>query len=176
MVTSLAALSAMPMDAFTTALTGVFEHSPWIAEGAWEARPFASLEALHREMVAVLARASDERKLSLIRAHPELAGNEAAAGTMTTESIGEQASAGLDRCTPEELRAIRAGNRAYRERFGFPFVMAVKGRPRSEILAALAARLGNSREVEVARCLEEIAKIARLRLAALESAWQRQHP
>jgi 2-oxo-4-hydroxy-4-carboxy-5-ureidoimidazoline decarboxylase len=118
-------------------------------------------------MAAVLEHATEEQKLALIRAHPELAGTEAVAGTMTAESVGEQASAGLDRCSPDELRALRSGNRAYRERFGFPFVMAVKGRSRSEILAALAARVENTRQAEFARCLEEIVKIARLRLAAL---------
>lgn len=173
-MTSLATLSAMPRDAFTAALAGVFEHSPWIAEAAWDARPFASVDALHRAMIEVLAGASEERKLSLIRAHPELAGKEAAAGTMTAESVGEQASAGLDRCTPEELRALRAGNRAYRDRFGFPFVIAVKGRSRGEILAALATRLSKSREAEFASCLDEIAKIARWRLTALFDSAQTQ--
>ncbi|HXX83834.1 MAG TPA: 2-oxo-4-hydroxy-4-carboxy-5-ureidoimidazoline decarboxylase [Casimicrobiaceae bacterium] len=164
---TLASLSAADRSAFVAALGGVFEHSAWIAEGAWTARPFASVDALHRAMAAVLERAAEEQKLALIRAHPELAGKEAAAGTMTAESVGEQASAGLDRCSPDELRALRSGNRAYREKFGFPFVMAVKGRSRSEILASLAARVENARQVEFARCLEEVVKIARLRLAAL---------
>ena len=164
---TLTALSGDDRGAFVAALGGVFEHSPWIAEGAWSARPFGSVDSLHRAMAAVLEHATEERKLALIRAHPELAGKEAVAGTMTAESVGEQASAGLDRCSPDELRALRSGNRAYRERFGFPFVMAVKGRSRSEILAALAARVENPRQVEFARCLEEIVKIARLRLAAL---------
>ena len=118
-------------------------------------------------MVAALAAATAEAKLALICAHPELAGKEAAAGTMTADSAGEQASAGLDRCTPAELEQLRAGNRTYREKFGFPFVMAVKGKTRQDILAALAARAGNPRDVEFARCLDEIGRIARLRLAAL---------
>lgn len=168
---TLNALSAADRSAFVAALGGVFEHSPWIPERAWTARPFSSVDSLHRAMAAVLDRATEEQKLALIRAHPELAGKEAAAGAMTAESVGEQASAGLDRCSSDELRALRSGNRAYREKFGFPFVMAVKGRSRSEILAALAARVENPRHVEFAQCLEEIVKIARLRLAALlESA------
>jgi len=160
-------LSAAPKREFVATLGGIFEHTPWIAERAYERRPFTSIDALHGAMVAVLAAAPREAKLALICAHPELAGREAAAGTMTADSVGEQASAGLDRCSPEELARLRAGNAAYREKFGFPFVMAVKGRSRQEILAALAERTGNTREAEFARCLDEIGKIARLRLDAL---------
>ena len=148
-------------------LGGIFEHTPWIAEQAYSARPFANVEALHGAMIAVLASAPDDAKLALIRAHREHAGKEAAAGTMTADSVGEQASAGLDRCTPEELARLRAGNAAYREKFGFPFVMAVKSRSRHEILAALASRIGNTRDAEFERCLDEIGKIARFRLDAL---------
>ena len=148
-------------------LGGIFEHTPWIGEQAYAARPFGSVDALHGAMMAALASAPDTAKLALICAHPELAGKEAAAGTMTRDSVGEQASAGLDRCTPEELARLRAGNAAYREKFGFPFVMAVKGKSRQEILAALDARLGSSRDAEFARCLDEIGRIARFRLDAL---------
>jgi len=160
-------LSAAPKKEFVATLGGIFEHTPWIAERAYERRPFASVDVLHAAMLGVLAAAPREAKLALICAHPELAGKEAAAGTMTADSVGEQASAGLDRCSPGELARLRAGNAAYREKFGFPFVMAVKGRSRQEILAALAERTGNTREAEFARCLEEIGKIARLRLDAL---------
>jgi 2-oxo-4-hydroxy-4-carboxy-5-ureidoimidazoline decarboxylase len=160
-------LSAAPKKEFVATLGGIFEHTPWIAERAYERRPFMSVDALHAAMLGVLAAAPREAKLALICAHPELAGKEAAAGTMTADSVGEQASAGLDRCSPDELARLRAGNAAYREKFGFPFVMAVKGRSRQEILAALAERTGNTREAEFARCLEEIGKIARLRLDAL---------
>ncbi len=166
----LAALSTASTDEFVAALGGVFEHSPWIAERAYAARPFASVDALHAAMLAVLDVAPADAKLALIRAHPELAGKEAQQATMTAESVGEQASAGLDRCTPAELVQLRDGNRAYRDKFGFPFVMAVKGRSRHEILAALATRRHNAREDEFARCLAEIGKIARLRLDALLAA------
>ena len=164
---TLTSLSHASRDEFVRKLGGIFEHTPWIAERVYSARPFANVEALHQAMVEVLASAPDEAKLALICAHPELAGKEAAAGTMTADSVGEQASAGLDRCSPEELARLRAGNAAYREKFGFPFVMAVKGRSRQEILAALDARIRNTRDTEFARCLEEIGKIARLRLDAL---------
>ncbi len=165
--TNLAALSAAPKREFVRALGGIFEHTAWIAERAYERRPFASVDDLHRAMLSALAGAPREAKLALICAHPELAGREAAAGTMTADSVGEQASAGLDRCSAEDLARLRAGNVAYREKFGFPFVMAVKGRSRPEILAALAERIGNTRDAEFARCLDEIGKIARLRLDAL---------
>ena len=164
---TLASLSAAPQDEFVRVLDGVFEHTPWIAERAYAARPFASVDDLHRAMLAALASAPREAKLALICAHPELAGKEADAGTMTPDSAGEQASAGLDRCTPDELARLRAGNRAYREKFGFPFVMAVSGKSRQEILAALASRVGGTRDAEFARCIDEIGKIARLRLDAL---------
>ena len=160
-------LSAAPKKEFVATLGGIFEHTRWIAERAYERRPFASVDALHAAMLGVLAAAPREAKLALICAHPELAGKEAAAGTMTADSVGEQAAAGLDRCSPDELARLRAGNAAYREKFGFPFVMAVKARSRQEILATLAERTGNTREAEFARCLDEIGKIARLRLDAL---------
>jgi 2-oxo-4-hydroxy-4-carboxy-5-ureidoimidazoline decarboxylase len=165
--TTPASLSIASRDEFVLALGGIFEHTPWIAERAYAARPFASVEALHRAMMVELVAAPREAKLALIRAHPELAGKEAAAGTMTVDSAGEQASAGLDRCTPEELTRLRDGNKVYRDKFGFPFVMAVKGKSRREILDALSLRTGGTREAEFARCLEEIGKIARLRLDAM---------
>jgi 2-oxo-4-hydroxy-4-carboxy-5-ureidoimidazoline decarboxylase len=167
---TLASLSAATRDEFVRVLGGVFEHTPWIAERAYAARPFGDVDALHRAMVAALAAATPEAKLALICAHPELAGKEAAGGTMTADSVGEQASAGLDRCTPDELAQLRSGNAAYRARFGFPFVMAVRGKSRQEILAALASRLVNSPDDEFARCIDEIARIARLRLDALLGA------
>lgn len=168
---TLASLGAADEAAFVAALGGVFEHSPWIARAAWPARPFASVDALHAAMVRAIEAAPRETRLALIRAHPELAGKEAAAGTMTEDSVGEQRSAGLDRCTREELARIADLNRRYRDKHGFPFVMAVKGSSKAAILAALEARCGNATEAEFARCLAEIARIGRLRLAALlESA------
>jgi 2-oxo-4-hydroxy-4-carboxy-5-ureidoimidazoline decarboxylase len=164
---TLSSLSVASREEFVRALGGIFEHTPWIAERTWPARPFASVDELHRAMLGVLATASREAKLALICAHPELAGKEATAGTMTADSVGEQASAGLDRCTSDELARLRAHNQSYRDKFGFPFVMAVKGKSRQEILAALASRIGNTREAEFARCIEEIGKIARLRLDAM---------
>jgi 2-oxo-4-hydroxy-4-carboxy-5-ureidoimidazoline decarboxylase len=163
---SLAALSALPRREFAARLGDVFEHSPWIAERAWAARPFASIDALHAAMLAVLDDASQPEQLALIRAHPELAGREAAAGSLTAASTGEQRGAGLDQCSAAELARLRELNAAYRARFGFPFVIAVKGLTRGQILAAMEARLHNDATPEFRACLAEIGKIARFRLEA----------
>lgn len=156
--------------AFVARFGGVFEHSPWIAEATFDAsggRPPATAAALHRAMCAVFRAAGRERQLAVVRAHPDLAGRLALAGALTADSTAEQRSAGLDRCTPEELRRFTELNDAYQARFGFPFIMAVKGRSRAEILAAFERRLGNDPEAELATALGEIERIAALRLAEL---------
>jgi 2-oxo-4-hydroxy-4-carboxy-5-ureidoimidazoline decarboxylase len=162
-------LSKMPQAEFATRLGAIFEHSPWIAEGAWAARPFASVDELHAAMVSVVHAACEADRLALIRAHPELAGKEAASGTLTHDSTNEQRGAGLDQCSAEELARLRGLNAAYREHFGFPFVVAVKGLSRYQIMDAIEARLQNTREAEFSTCLAEIGKIARFRLDALFS-------
>ncbi|MGN6867204.1 MAG: 2-oxo-4-hydroxy-4-carboxy-5-ureidoimidazoline decarboxylase [Solirubrobacteraceae bacterium] len=148
-------------------LEGLFEHSPWVAETAWRRRPFETVAALHAALEAAMREAPRERQLALIRAHPELAGREAEAGTLTRESSSEQASAGLDRLTADELEALRRLNRSYRERFGFPLIVCVRKHTKQSILAWGADRLEHSREQEIQIALGEIAKIARLRLADL---------
>lgn len=160
-------LNALDAAGFVTALGGIFEHSPWIAADAANHRPFADLDALHTAMVAAVDAAGREAQLALIRAHPELAGKEAAAGTLTADSRGEQRGAGLDQCSPEELARLRTLNAAYRARHGFPFVIAVKGLTRRQILDAIATRLDNPTEAEFTTCLAQIARIARFRLDAL---------
>jgi len=157
----------MDRAAFSETLGGVFEHSPWVAERAWENRPFADIGDLHATMTQAVREAGPERQLALIRAHPELAGKAAAEGCLTRESTSEQSSAGLDRCTRDELATLRELNRAYRHKFDFPFVMAAKGRSKGEILAAIRERLDRPVEKEFACCQDEIAEIARLRLADL---------
>lgn len=159
-------LSELSQAEFTQALDAIFEHSPWIPERAWAARPFASIDALHRAMVDVVQQAAPAEQLALIVAHPELAGREAAAGTLTNASANEQRGAGLDQCTAEELIHLRTLNAAYRERFGFPFVIAVKGRSRQQIMELIAERIQNDRSTEFAVCLDQIAQIARFRLEA----------
>jgi xanthine dehydrogenase D subunit len=145
----------------------LFEHSPWVAEAAWARRPFGSVVDLHAALEAVIHEAPLERQLELIRAHPELAGREAQERALTLESTGEQASAGLDRLTADELDALRHLNRSYRERFGFPMIVCVREHTKDSIIAWGTARLEHSREREIEIALGEITKIARLRLADL---------
>ena len=152
---------------FVARLGAIYEHSPWVAEQACAARPFATLDALAGTMAEIVAAASDERKLALLRAHPELAGREAEAGTLTDDSKREQAGAGLDSCSADELAQIGELNRAYLEKFGFPFIIAVSGLDRHRIIAAMRQRVENSPADEFATALAEVDKIARIRLAAL---------
>lgn len=166
----LATLSALPQAEFTTRLADIFEHSPWIPERAWAQRPFASVDALHAALLVVLAEADPAEQLALICAHPELAGKEAAAGTLTQASTGEQRGAGLDQCSAAELARLRSLNARYRERFGFPFVIAVKGLSRYQIMDAVEARLTHDRATEFETCLAQIGRIARFRLDALLGA------
>jgi xanthine dehydrogenase D subunit len=148
-------------------LGALFEHSPWVADAAWTRRPFASVDDLNAAFDAAIREAPRERQLELIRAHPELAGREADEGTLTRESSNEQASAGLDRLTADELEALRSLNRAYRERFGFPLIVCVREHTKESIIAWGRDRLEHSPEQELEITLGEIAKIARLRLADL---------
>lgn len=160
-------LSALPQADFVAALADIFEHSPWIPERAWAARPFADVGQLHAAMLTVLDAATPDEQLGLICAHPELAGKEAAEGTLTDASTAEQRGAGLDQCSKEELQRLRDLNAAYRARFGFPFVIAVKGLSRYQIMDGVDARLHNDQGTEFTACLREIGKIARFRLDAL---------
>jgi OHCU decarboxylase len=164
---ALADVNALDEDAFVAALGDLFEHSPWVARAAFDRRPFASVADLHGALEAAVRAAPRERQVALIRAHPELAGREARAGELTEASTGEQARAGLDRLTAEELGELAAVNRAYRERFGFPLVVCVREHTKASILAWGRARLGHTADDEVATALGEIAKIAGLRLRDL---------
>lgn len=145
-------------------MTALFEHSPWVEERA-NARP--SSGDRHADLMAIVHEASPEERLALIRAHPELAGKAAIDGTLTEASAAEQASAGLDRLTPGEFDRFHALNAAYRERFGFPFIICVRLTDKAGILAAMEARLANNREQEIAAAIEQIGEIVRLRLEDL---------
>lgn len=162
-------VNAMDRDAFREALGGVFEHSPWVAGAVWPSRPFASLDDLHAAMVAAVRAAPPEDRLALLRAHPELAGEAMRRRLLTAASTGEQAGAGLDALGREDAARFDALNRAYRERFGFPFIIAVKDHTRDGILAAFARRLGNDPGTELETATGQVARIARLRLEALIS-------
>ncbi len=152
---------------FTDALGAIFEHSPWVAEGSWAQRPFASVDALHAAMCQTLAAAPLEAKLDLIRAHPELAGKAAIRGELTDASTREQSGAGLAHCSPAEYAELTSLNDTYRNRFGFPFILAVRGHTRDSIIANMRARVGNDRDAEIAECLRQIERIARFRLGDL---------
>ncbi len=152
---------------FARALGSVFEHSPWVAERGFAARPFESTEALAAALVNVVDEADVAEQTSLLRAHPDLAGKAARAGTMTDHSTVEQAGAGLDRLSDAEYERFHALNAAYREKFGFPFILAVKGHDKASILAAFERRLGHTIEVERETALTQVAKIAQFRLEAM---------
>lgn len=166
MTYSLQQVNALSLDEFVKVFGPLYEHSPWVAEQAAAARPFASFAQLLGTMQAQVNRAHVDQQLTLIRAHPELQGKTALA-QLTANSQHEQKSAGLDQCTPHELMQFNALNQAYRDKFDFPFVIAVRGLTRSDILTSLITRLGNDHAVEFNTCLIEIAKIAKLRLIAL---------
>lgn len=159
----------MSNSEFVERYGGVYEHSPWVAERVSElvADP-ADTEIIVRLMADCVDNASKERRLALICAHPDLAGKAHVAGKLTADSSEEQASAGLDQCTSDEYERLQELNSSYRNKFGFPFVMAVRESDRVQILAAFAERLGNDYNLEFETALEEIHKIARLRLHAME--------
>ncbi len=162
-----AQLNQLDCAAFTAALGHLFEHSPWVAEESWVKRPFGDAAELHAALCATMRAASVERQRVLIGAHPDLAGRLAQQRKLTAESTREQASAGLDRLTDEEMAEFETLNAAYRARFGFPFVICARLNAREAILQAMRARLKNSPEQEHAAALAEIEKIAGLRLADL---------
>lgn len=164
---TLAALNAMDRDAFVAAIGPTFENAPWVASSAWAARPFSSVAALHTAMLDVVRQAPEDKKLAFFCGHPELAGREAQAGTMTTESVGEQKSAGLNALTSAELGEVQRLNRAYRERHGFPFIIAVRANTKQQIFEAMRARVAEDTEVERNAALEQIGLITRGRIDAL---------
>jgi 2-oxo-4-hydroxy-4-carboxy-5-ureidoimidazoline decarboxylase len=153
-------LNASDRGRFVAVLGPIFEESPWVAERAWPQRPFASLDALHGALVAAVSAASRGEQLGLLRAHPDL-GTRA---RVTRASADEQAGAGLDRLTPAEFTRLQQLNAAYREKFGFPFLLAVKGIAKHDVLAALEARLPARPDEEFAEAMRQVFRIARFRL------------
>ena len=160
----LAQLNAATREDFTAALGPVFEHSPWIARAAFDARPFASADEVFGAMEAAIAAAGRDAKLALIRAHPDLAGKAARAGALTEHSTREQRGAGLDRLSDEEFERFHRLNAAYRERFGFPFIVAVRLHTKDGILDAFERRLANDEAAEMDEALRNIGLIGRFRL------------
>ncbi|WP_298235054.1 allantoate amidohydrolase [uncultured Azohydromonas sp.] len=162
-------LNAASQQQFTALLDGTYEHSPWIAEKAWHRRPFASLAHLKRTLVEVLQEAGREAQLALIRAHPELAGKAMVAKSLTAESTHEQGKAGLTDCTPQEFEKLQRLNADYNAKFGWPFILAVRG-PRGtglnrrQIIETFERRLANHPDFELAECMRNIHRIAEIRL------------
>jgi len=152
---------------FVKLLGAIFEHSPWVAELVYPERPFASRNELHQVMAAAVSRAPEVQRMALLCQHPELAGKEADAGTLTNDSKREQAGAGLNQCTLDELTTIKSLNEAYRVKFDFPFIIAVTGLDKFQIIAAMQKRLEHSAEQEFATAIGEVEKIARIRIDAL---------
>ena len=158
--------STLTRDAFIARFGPVYEASPWVAEAVWPAAARGELEerdAMAQAMRAVVDAAPRETKLALIRAHPQLA----VAGRMAEASVREQKGAGLDQCSPDELHAFRRLNATYLDRFGHPFIIAVAGLSRGDILAVFEKRLENDAETEFATAIAQIHRIAGFRLAAL---------
>jgi N-carbamoyl-L-amino-acid hydrolase len=172
-MTTLAELNAASRAQFMQMLAGIYEHSPWIAERAWPRRPFATLAQLKHAMVRVVAEAGRDAQLALLRAHPELAGKAMVAKSLTAESTHEQGKAGLTECTPQEFETIQRLNAAYNARFGWPFIIAVRGPhaapeapglTRAQIIAAFERRLSAHPDDELAECLRNVHRIAEIRL------------
>lgn len=162
--------STMSKAAFIAAFGGIYEHSAWMAEAAYDRGLNPShdqIQQLHRLMADILLNSSKARQLQLINAHPDLAGKAAVRGQLTTASGSEQAGAGIDACSEAQFQRFNQLNNAYRAKFGFPFIMAVKGSNREQILAAFEQRIHHSQEAEFDRALEEINKIALFRLSEM---------
>jgi len=167
---SLDEVNALNEDDFVAHFGPLYEHAPWIARATWPERPFASRAEFLAKLTATLRRAGPEKQVNLIQAHPDLAGRLARQGKLTTDSTAEQASAGLNRLTSEEIRQFEDYNQKYRSKFGFPFVICARLNDKRAILLAFHKRLQLSREEEIETALEEIEKIAALRLTPLMRA------
>ncbi|MBA3474892.1 MAG: 2-oxo-4-hydroxy-4-carboxy-5-ureidoimidazoline decarboxylase [Rubrobacter sp.] len=157
----------MDQEGFVARYGSLFEHSPWVVEEAWRSRPFGSVEEMWRAFEDAMYAAPRERRLDLIRAHPDLAGKAAVADELTQESKREQASAGLNRLSPEEFEAFTRMNREYREKFDLPMVVCVREHTKESIMENVQSRLENSRDEEIRTALAEISKISHYRLLDL---------
>jgi 2-oxo-4-hydroxy-4-carboxy-5-ureidoimidazoline decarboxylase len=160
-------INALDDAGFVAKFGFLFEHSPWIVAEAARRRPFAEFADMHAALMRVVNDSSDDQRLALLRAHPELAGKAAIDRTLTAESAAEQASAGLDRLTPQEYARFHALNTAYGARFGFPFIICVRLTDKAGILAAMAQRLHNGSETEMATAIDQVGEIVRIRLNEL---------
>jgi 2-oxo-4-hydroxy-4-carboxy-5-ureidoimidazoline decarboxylase len=162
---TIAELNALDCAAFVDAVGWVFEHSPWVAERAWLRKPFATAGELHSAMVVEVETGTPEEQLALLRAHPDLG----ARAKMTDASTSEQAGAGLDNLRPSEFARLQRLNTQYRDKFGFPFLYAVKGSTKHDILEALEARVAAGHDAELHEALRQVSRIARFRLEGIVS-------
>ena len=160
-------VNALDRDAFTATLAPHFEGPPEFVSAAWARRPFADREALYRTLVDIMNGAPVERQVALLRAHPDLVGRAALAGTLSRDSTAEQAAAGLNRLSPEEIATFNRLNGEYRAKFGFPFIVCARENTKATVLDGFAERLPHARDDEIRIALGEVAKICRLRLEAL---------
>ena len=160
---AIAQLNQMTQDEFVAVLAAVFEETPTIANSTWEKRPFADVADLYQQMVDVVKAMNREEQLALIRAHPDLGSKV----TMAEASVEEQAGVGLNQLTPPEYKHFEILNRRYKEKFGFPFIVAVKNHTKDSILATFARRLDNTLDQELEQALTEIFQIAQFRLLAM---------
>ncbi|QBD78746.1 2-oxo-4-hydroxy-4-carboxy-5-ureidoimidazoline decarboxylase [Ktedonosporobacter rubrisoli] len=160
-------MNELDQERFVAALSPLFEGSPWIVTQAWSERPFTSREQLYQVLCKIMYEAPTEQQVELLRSHPDLVGRAALAGTLTPESTGEQAAAGLNRLSPEEIATFNRLNLAYRNRFAFPFVICARENKKESILAGFTTRLKHTREQEISIALGEVAKICYLRLLDL---------
>jgi 2-oxo-4-hydroxy-4-carboxy-5-ureidoimidazoline decarboxylase len=168
---TLAELNALPLAGYMAHFGGVFEHSAWVAERAWSRRPFASVDALHEAMMQAVSQATREEQLAMVRAHPELAGAEAKEGTLTVDSSSEQGRLGFTRLTREELARMAGLNRRYREKFGFPCIVALRlHASRESVIAEMERRTLNDEKAEMNNALGQIGHITRGRLASILDA------
>lgn len=163
----LTALNRLSRSAFIELLGSIYEHSPWVAEQSYKKLPFDSVDNLQKIMFDIVQASTIDDRLTLIRNHPELAGKEADEGRLTADSQKEQSRAGLNQCTAEELKQIRKLNKDYLDKFSFPFVIAVSSLNKHQVIAAMQARIANDYDTEFSTSIDEIGKIARIRLDAL---------
>lgn len=164
---SLREINDFEREQFIAALNPLFEGPPHIIEQAWQRRPFESRDQLYQELCTILFQSSEEQLVALLRAHPDLVGRAALAGTLSPSSTGEQATAGLDRLSPSEIATFNELNRTYQTRFGFPFVICARANKKESILNGFATRLQHTREQELEIALGEVAQICRFRLQDL---------
>ncbi len=160
------ALGGLSKEDFVEKLGGIYENSPWVAEKTYQSAPFESLTQLHNVMKSVVKRASGQDKMNLLNAHPDLAGKAAVAGDMTDDSKDEQSKAGLTRLSQEEFESLQDLNKEYRDRFGFPFILAVRNATKTTIFSAIKARVKNEQTQERNECLKQVDKIAWMRLCS----------